>query len=87
MANMDPVMGPILTIMIPCPGVAILKMIPCSAARPRTEKHMSAPRGFCVIQGCVRRRPGANADVMSCWEGCTRPQKRQCMQEVAVRLL
>ena len=24
---------------------------------------------FCVIQVCVRRRPGANADVMSCWEG------------------
>ena len=25
--------------------------------------------GFCVIQDCVRKRPGANADVMSCWEG------------------
>ena len=24
---------------------------------------------FCVIQVCVRRRPGANADVMSCLEG------------------
>ena len=22
-----------------------------------------------MIQVCVRRRPGANADVMSCWEG------------------
>ena len=25
--------------------------------------------GLCVTQVCVRRRPGANADVMSCWEG------------------
>ena len=25
--------------------------------------------GFCVIQVCFRRRPGANADVMSCWKG------------------
>ena len=25
--------------------------------------------GFCVLQVCVRRRPGANADVMSWWEG------------------
>ena len=25
--------------------------------------------GFCVIQDCVRKRPVANADVMSCWEG------------------
>ena len=29
--------------MTPCPGVGILKMIPCSAARPRTEKYMSIP--------------------------------------------
>ena len=40
---MDPVMEPIFTKMIPCPGVRILKMIPCSAARPRTEKYMSTP--------------------------------------------
>ena len=25
--------------------------------------------GLCVTQVCVRRRTGANADVMSCWEG------------------
>ena len=43
MTNMDPVMEPIFTKMIPCPGVGILKMIPCSAARPRTEKYMSTP--------------------------------------------
>ena len=43
MTNMDPVMKPIFTKMIPCPGVGILKMIPCSAARPRTEKYMSTP--------------------------------------------
>ena len=30
-------------IVTPCPGVGILKMIPCSAARPRTEKYMSTP--------------------------------------------
>ena len=40
---MDPVMEPIFTKMIPCPGVRILKMIPCSAAGPRTEKYMSTP--------------------------------------------
>ena len=40
---MDPVVEPIFTKMIPCPGVGILKMIPCSAARPRTEKYISAP--------------------------------------------
>ena len=45
MTNMDPVMEPIFTKMIPCPGVGILKMIPCPAARPRTEKYMSAPPG------------------------------------------
>ena len=38
---MDPVVEPIFEKMIPCPGVAILKMIPCTAARPRTEKYMS----------------------------------------------
>ena len=43
MTNMDPAMEPIFTKMIPCPGVGILKMIPCSAARPRTEKYMSTP--------------------------------------------
>ena len=43
MTNMDPVMEPIFLKMIPCPGVGILKMIPCPAARPRTEKYMSAP--------------------------------------------
>ena len=36
--------------------------------------------GFCVIQVCVRRRPGANADVMSCWEGKLHATSRQCMQ-------
>ena len=41
--NMDPVMEQIFTKMISCPGVGILKMIPCSAARPRTEKYMSTP--------------------------------------------
>ena len=45
MTNMDPVMEPIFTKMIPCPGVGILKMIPCSAARPRTENYMSTPPG------------------------------------------
>ena len=25
--------------------------------------------GFCVRQDCVRKRPGANTDVMSYWEG------------------
>ena len=43
MTNMDPVMEPIFTKMIPCPGVGILKMISCSAARPRTEKYLSTP--------------------------------------------
>ena len=43
MTNMDPVMEQIFTVMIPCPGVGILKMIPCSAARPRTERYMSTP--------------------------------------------
>ena len=38
MTNMDLVMEPIFTKMIPCLGVKILKMIPCSEARPRTEK-------------------------------------------------
>ena len=48
MTNMDPVMEPIFTKMIPCPGVGILKMTPCSssAARPRTEKYMSTPSGL-----------------------------------------
>ena len=44
MTNMDPVMELIFTEMIPCPGVGILKMIPCSAARPRTVKYISTPR-------------------------------------------
>ena len=43
MTNIDPAMEPILTNMIPCPGVGILKMIPCSVTRPRTEKYMSTP--------------------------------------------
>ena len=43
MTNTDPVMEPIFAKMIPCPGVGILKMIPCSAARPGTEKNMSTP--------------------------------------------
>ena len=38
---MDPVMEPIFTKMIPCPGVGSLKMILCSVASPRTEKYMS----------------------------------------------
>ena len=37
MTNMGPVIEPILTKMIACPRVGILKMILCSAARPRTE--------------------------------------------------
>ena len=49
MTNMDPVMEPIFTKMIPCPGVGILKMIPCSAARPRTEKYMSTSPGVNFI--------------------------------------
>ena len=44
MTNTDPVMEPIFTKTIPCPGVGILKVIPCSAARPCTEKCMSTPR-------------------------------------------
>ena len=43
MTNRDPVMEPIFTKMMPCPGVGSLKMIPCSAARPRSEKYMSTP--------------------------------------------
>ena len=43
MTNMDPVIKPMFTKMIPCPGVGILKMTPCLAARPRTEKYMSSP--------------------------------------------
>ena len=39
-------MEPIFTKTIPCPGVGILKMIPCSAARPRTEEYMSTPPGY-----------------------------------------
>ena len=50
MTNMDPVMEPICTNMIPCPGVGILKMIPCSAARPRTEKYTSTSPG---CKGCL----------------------------------
>ena len=50
LTNMDPVVEPIFTKMIPCPGVGILKMIPCSAARPRAEKYMSTPRVCrCVV--------------------------------------
>ena len=45
MTNMDPFMELIFTKMIPCPGVGILKMIPCSAAHPRTEKYMSTSPG------------------------------------------
>ena len=45
MTNMDPVMQPIFTKTISCPGVGILKMIPCSVARPRTEKYVSTPPG------------------------------------------
>ena len=45
MTNMDPVMELIFTKMIPCPGVGILKMIHCSAARPHTEKYMSTSPG------------------------------------------
>ena len=42
---------------------------------------------FCVIQVCARRRPGANADVMSCWEGkFARDLKRQCMQAFVVSI-
>ena len=51
MTNMDPVMEPIFTKTIPCPGVGILKMIPCSAARPRAEKYMSTPPGTRSIGG------------------------------------
>ena len=40
MTSMDHVMELIFTKVVPCPGVGILKMIPYSAARPRTEKHM-----------------------------------------------
>ena len=43
MTNMDPVMEPIFTKTIPCPGVGILKMIPCSVARPCTEKYEYPP--------------------------------------------
>ena len=44
MTNMDPAMELLIfTKMIPCPGVGILKMIPCLAARSHTEKCMSAP--------------------------------------------
>ena len=46
MTNVDPVMEPIFIKMIPCPGVGILKMIPCSAARPHTEKCMITPPGL-----------------------------------------
>ena len=48
MTDMDPVMEPIFTKLIPCPGVAILKMIPCSAAHPRTENYMSTSPGASV---------------------------------------
>ena len=58
--HMDPVVEPIFTKMIPCPGVGILKMIPCSAGRPRTEKYISAPPpGYylrsvnCILHLCV----------------------------------
>ena len=50
MTNMDPVMESIFTKTIPCPGVGILKMIACSAARPRMEKFMSTPRGEGLAQ-------------------------------------
>ena len=39
-------MDPIFTKMIPCLGVGILEMIPCSAARPRTEKYIEYPTDF-----------------------------------------
>ena len=56
MTNMDPDMEPIFTKMIPCPGVGILKMIPCSAARPRTEKYMSTPPPPGLINICKNIR-------------------------------
>ena len=43
MTTMDLAMVLTLRKMIPCPGVGILKIVPCSAARPRTEKYMSSP--------------------------------------------
>ena len=43
--NMNPVMEQIFTKMIPCPGAGNLKIIPCSAARPRIEKYMSTSPG------------------------------------------
>ena len=43
MTKMNPVMEQIFTKIKPCPGAGILNMIPCSAARPRTENYMSTP--------------------------------------------
>ena len=52
MTNMDPVMEPIFTKTIPCPRVGILKMIPCSAVRPRTEKYEYLPRDVGDVFAC-----------------------------------
>ena len=43
MTNVDPVMEPTFTKMLPCPGVRFLKMIPYSVAHSLTEKYMSTP--------------------------------------------
>ena len=48
MTNMDPVMELIFTKVIPCPGVGILKMMHCSAARPGTGKYMSTSPGLAI---------------------------------------
>ena len=51
------VMEPIFTKMIPRPGVGILKMIPCSAARPCTEKYMSTlPPDYAIVIQIFRFR-------------------------------
>ena len=52
-------MEPIFTKLIPCSGVGILKMILCSAARPRTETYMSTPppRGLKETFGINRKLP------------------------------
>ena len=62
MTNVDPAMEPIFTEMTPCPGVEILKMMPCSAGCPRTEKYMSTLG--CLMQGGILINGGGGWELL-----------------------
>ena len=84
MTNMDPVMEPIFTKTIPCPGVGILKMIPCSAARPRTEKYMSTlpPGAYHRVQTLLNSLNFISSTRIICVA-----VRRQYMLEFSIRLI